>query len=212
MAGAKYGVCFPMPQLASGFHGGRARGDRAFARQAAAALVGPVPLAPLLPGAAQVRVEVATAPPILPDVAIDGLVTHRQDAVAPQSPSHLLRTPIVPHQGLHPLPVGDGEASVASGAGAPDNGVRLRLLGAVPAVMGVTVAVQLAANGAPVSSEDLGDRSGRAPLPSQQAQGVPFSGGDLVVAHGRIPCLGGQRSLLAVRSPLPLPSIVALSI
>jgi hypothetical protein len=179
-----------MPQLPAGVDRGGTRRDRTLARQAAAAVVASIALAPLLPGPAQVGIQRPPGRLLGPDVAVDRLVADRQDAIAAQPPGHLFRAPVLPHQLLHPHPVGPRDPPIASGPGASPPRVPVRQLRAIAAVVGGAVPAQLAANGTPMTAQDPGDCRRHEPLPPKHTEGVPFSGGDLAVGHGRLPSLG----------------------
>src|SRR5438445_13462197 len=112
-----------MPELLARLDARRPGGDRAFARQAAAAVVAAVALAPLVACSAQVLVERAAGALVGPDVAIDRLMADGELAVAPQPAGHLLRAPIFPQQHLDPSPLGGRELPVAPGVGAPAAGI-----------------------------------------------------------------------------------------
>src|SRR2546425_9425282 len=149
-----------MPELLARLDARRPGGDRAFARQAAAAVVAAVALAPLFACAAQVLVERAAGALVGPDVAIDRLMADGELAVAPQPASHLLRAPIFPQQHLDPCPLGGRELLIAAGgrasaAGGP-NGER----GAGGAVAVGAISPGLPPNGAPVAPQRAGERGG----------------------------------------------------
>src|SRR6266849_3121118 len=155
--------------------------DRALTGQAAATVVAPVPLAASLPGAPQVAVQLAACSLVRPDVAVNRLVADRELLRAAESARHLLRAPVLAQQRLDPLPVARRKPPVASRPRASPSCVPVGELRAVGGVAPGAIAPDLAPDGAAVAPEQAGDRGGgEAPLP-QQAQGVPFREGDLVI-------------------------------
>jgi hypothetical protein len=174
-----HGVAFEMPDPRAVLGAGGALGDRALAGEPAAAVVAAIALAPLLPRAAELRVQHAAALTILPDVAIDRLMTDRQAALGREASGDLLRAPLLGQARPHEVPGVATEAPIPAGPCAAPRGIPVGEFGPVVAVVALGIAAQLAANGAPVAPEYAGDGGGGAPLPPEQAEGVAFSGGDL---------------------------------
>jgi hypothetical protein len=168
------------------------RRNRPLAREASPAVVGPIAFSLLFPGAAEVPVQRPARALVCPDPPIDRLVTDPQLPLAPEPAGDLFRAPVLAQEGLHLVPVPRREAAIAAGAGPPGPRVGVGDLGPIAPVVGGAIAAQLATDGAPVASQHLGDGRPRQPLLSQDGDGVPFSSGDLAVAHGRLPSLGGD--------------------
>src|SRR5579859_1607852 len=192
LARPEHGVPLPMPQLPTRLDDPWPRAEWTFPREAAPTVVAAVAFAALLPGPAEVAVKLAPGRLIGPDVAIDGLVADRELAVAPQPAGDLLGTPVLAHQHLDPGPVRGREAAIAPGARAAAPRVPVGELGPVRTIAGSPVTPELTADRAPVAVEQAGDRGGAEAVSPQQAEGVPFGGGDLAIHHGRLLSLGRE--------------------
>ena len=70
-------------------------GDHALAGEAAAAVIRAIVFSPLPQGASEVAVELPPAAPVLPDVAVDGLMADGEQAVAREAARDLLGAPVV---------------------------------------------------------------------------------------------------------------------
>lgn len=87
VAVAHHGVDLPVAELAASKHPRRAFGDMALTREAAAAVIGAVAFAEAaLACATQMLMQGAPAAPIVPDVAVDGLVADLQALFLAQEP------------------------------------------------------------------------------------------------------------------------------
>src|SRR5918996_5129566 len=95
----------------------RPLGEHALAGQATAAVVAPIALAHLLDPLPQVAVQRASIPAILPDVAVNRLMTDREPAFQCESSGDLLGTPELLQAGHDQSPVFWREASVAARSG-----------------------------------------------------------------------------------------------
>jgi len=93
---------------------------------------------------------------VLPDVAVDRLVTDREQPVAPQPPGDLLGAPVLADQCLDTRLVGLRELRVPARAGAASPGIPVRQLRAVRAVAVRVVAVEFANDRAPMPPHDPG--------------------------------------------------------
>jgi hypothetical protein len=100
-------------------------------------------------------VERATAAPILPDVAVDGLVADAQGPGPAKPAGDLLGAPVLAETGLHEPPVPARETLIAAGAAAPPAGEVIGQGG--PAGAAVTVPTDLAGH----SAAGLGRETGR---------------------------------------------------
>jgi len=89
-------------------------GDGPLSGKAASGIVAAVAFATLLLGAAKVAVERASTPLVHPDVAVDGLVTDPKQPGPVEPTADLLRAEVLPEPHLNELPVGSGEALVAT--------------------------------------------------------------------------------------------------
>lgn len=113
-ARARHGVSLPVADALARLDLGRALRDHPLPGEPAAAVVSPVALTPLLPGSAQVGVELPAAPLVAPDVAVDGLVAGGESPRQAQVPGDMLGAPLSPEQPVHDREVVGGEALVAA--------------------------------------------------------------------------------------------------
>ena len=174
---------------------GRSLLDHALAGEPAAAVVGPVALAALLHGAAQVPVQLAALAQVAPDVAVDGLVADGERPARAQVPGDLLRAPAPPQQPPDPLQLPGPEARMAARTTAPATCAFDRLLDLVAPIRRVRVAPHFAPDRAAVPAQDARDLRIAESLPSQGREPISLLGSDLVVGHGTFPFLGGNENL-----------------
>ncbi len=96
VAVAHDGVDLPMAELAAPGNRGWAFGEMALAGEPAAAVVGAVALAKAaLACTPQMLMQVAAAAPVVPNVAVDGLVADAQALLPTQQSRHLFRAPLL---------------------------------------------------------------------------------------------------------------------
>jgi Carbamoyltransferase C-terminus/Carbamoyltransferase N-terminus len=193
LAGAQHRIPLPVPKARAVFRPRRPGGDRPLPRQPAAAVVRPVALATLLARAPEVAVELPARALVRPEVPVDGLMTDRERALPLEPARDLLGAPVLAQEPLDPLPVRRGKPAIAPGARPPPPGVPVRELRAIGAVAAAAVALDLPPDGAAMAAEDARDRRGGEALLAKQRKGVSFGKGDLAIAHGRRPSLGGDR-------------------
>jgi hypothetical protein len=125
-----------------------------------------------------------------PDVAIDGLVTDLEQAVAAQPTGDLLRAPLLSQQGLDLDPLGGAKAAISPRLLSPTVGVPVGQLRTVAPIVPGRVTPHLPADGASVTTQDAGDGRATNPLASEQSYGVTFFIGDLAIPHHDLLVLG----------------------
>src|SRR5829696_2890264 len=141
LAAAMDSVEFPVADASAAVHDGGALVDHGLTSEAATAVVAPIAFAPAFLRAAQVLPERAARRPVPPDMEVDGFMAHdRKFLQAP--PAHdLLRTPVLPQQGLDGRKLRGAIPGVAPRAAPPPVGHLDRHRGSVGPVMrgGVTL-------------------------------------------------------------------------
>src|SRR5688572_17020643 len=105
LAGSQDRVAFPVPEARAVHRARRACGNRALARQSPAAVIRAIPFPLLLPRAAEMLVELSAGRFVRPEIAINRLVTDREDLLPPQPSGDLFGTPVLLHQGFDPCPI-----------------------------------------------------------------------------------------------------------
>jgi hypothetical protein len=175
LASSQQRIRLPVAYPGPGLGGVRAGGEGPFPGQTAAAGIGAVALATLLPGAAEIGAEGAPAAIFGPDVAVDRLGADPEPSLSPESPGDLLGAPAPLQAADHEAPGPGPEPVVAPGPGAPAPGVPIGQLGVAGAIMGDPIAPELAPNGTAVAPQDPGDDGRALPLLPENGDGVPFS-------------------------------------
>ncbi len=188
--GADDGIGFPVAEAGAVLSAWRALRDVALIREDPAGIGASVAFSASFRSLAEMEVEAPAVAAIVPDVSVDGLMADVEYAVEAQPAGDLLRAPVETQQGDDHLEVLVGETPVAPGVGAPAAGAAIGLAGAVVAIVTV-IAADLPGNGAAVAAELPGDGGLRESLHAQSGDHIPLSGGDLEIAHRKIPLLAG---------------------
>jgi hypothetical protein len=186
---------------ANGWSPPRALRQVALPGEAAPAVIAAIPFPEGFVGIPQVMPERPPALLVLPHIAIDGLVTDREAATAPEPADDLLWAPVVPQPDRHGRPVRRGEPRVPPRARAAT--VRIEVGQQVPiaAVIAGGVATELPADRARRAAQGPGNRPKAQPLARKHGEGVPFLQGDLAIGHGFLSLGGGLKpSLFQVTS------------
>src|SRR5687768_16978146 len=158
----------------------------------------------------------STVPPVVPDVAVDRLVTDRELTLERESSRDLLGTPQLPQTIDHDRPLGVGKALVAARARTPAAG-HLRCREWPVAPVSAAVAPQLATDGARVPTQDARDRRLAVAVSPERGKCISLLRGELVVFHECLRFLGRKRSsgihqLASTSGAGPALRTVALSI
>ena len=153
-------IGFPVAAAGPSLHHGGPLGDEPLARETAAAVVAAVPFASEFAGPAQVAPQRAAPRPVVPDVQIEGLVTHHRQAEPTAPPDNLFRTPAFAQQALQRPEVPPPVTCIAPRAAPPRVGLLNRHHRAIEPVVR-PIALQFPMDRGPVSSQTRRNRSDR---------------------------------------------------
>lgn len=110
---------------------------------------------------------------VVPDMAVDGLVSDPQEPEPAEPPRDLLRTEVLAQPSLNDLPIGRRESLVPSRPGSPPTREVIGELGTIGSVL-LDVTAHLAANGAAVPAEGAGDLRLAAALFAKRRERIPL--------------------------------------
>jgi len=186
---ANDGIDLPVADLGAKVGGERPLADVTFASETTTAVVGAIAFATSLASAPKISVQRAAEDPIAPDVAVDCFVTDGERAA--QSAADLFGTPPLAKLGIDELQIAARETLITSRTRASAGGALDGFARTVVAIPAGAIALELSADGAAVAAELTSDLGLVETLPSQGRENIPLLGGDLVIRHRRLPCLGG---------------------
>jgi hypothetical protein len=108
------GIAFEVANAAAVLSAWRSLGDVPFSSQAAATVVVAVAFSALLGGVPKVEVEASPSLPVLPDVAVNGLMADGEKPPEPEPSGDLLWAPLLLEAGFDKGPLSQAELAIPS--------------------------------------------------------------------------------------------------
>lgn len=163
------GVDFPMAKHGPVIDVSGPFGDVPLSSDSPSGIVGHVTFAALLGVSAKVSVQGPVGFLVGPDAAVDSFVADPGNTREGEGSCNLLRAPLLLEQDKHPSPDDRVDSQVSPGSPAATAGPAVRLEGSVGPIVSTTVASDLTADGAWVSSQVPSDVNLLMALPIQRA-------------------------------------------
>lgn len=157
LVSADDGITLPMAALSAPVDGGGAFTDMSLSDDSSSGLRAAASLSTKFGNDAQVLPEVAAVASVKAQVSVNSLHAHARSPVSASTPDDLSGAPMASDGVGDGCPVARAETQIPAGAASPGDGVLMRLLGSVGAIVASGITGEFPADGCWVSIQKLGD-------------------------------------------------------